>query len=115
MKELHEELRSLRNEKNISQSELAKYLGISQQAYSNYENNQREIPVKTVVALSKYYQISTDSLLGIESTGLGSTDLSSNYLGDTTLYDIACSIKRLKLRERKALVKYIRYLKREQK
>ena len=44
MKTLNEILRDLREDHDMKQETIAKYLGISQQAYSNYENGHRKIP-----------------------------------------------------------------------
>ncbi len=39
---------------------LAAYLGTTQQVYSRYEKGENEIPVKHIIALCKYYNISAD-------------------------------------------------------
>ena len=64
MKELRQLIRDLREDHDLTQREVASHLGVSQQTYSNYENGVREIPTSTVVALAKFYQVSTDYLLG---------------------------------------------------
>lgn len=111
MKELRETLRDLREDRDIKQKAIADYLGISQQTYSNYENGRREIPTNVVVALSKFYQISTDYLLGADTSYLGSANLQNTYLEDLTMHDIMYDIQTLRPEERQDLVKYIRYLK----
>ena len=65
MKELKQLIRDLREDHDLTKREVAAYLGVSQQTYSNYENGVREIPTNTVVALARYYQVSTDYLLGL--------------------------------------------------
>ena len=52
----------LREEKNLSQDDVAKSLKISRSAYINYENG-RDIPSSILIKLSKLYKISTDFLL----------------------------------------------------
>ena len=52
-------LRDLREDHDLTQREVAAYLGVSQQTYSNYENGVREIPTNTVVALARFYKVST--------------------------------------------------------
>lgn len=111
MRKTHEILRDLRHEHGIKQTAVAYYLNISQQAYSNYESGRHEVPVWAVVALSKYYKVSTDYLLGADTSYLGGTNLSDNYIGDLTMYDIIYEIQRLKRGKRRELVRYIRYLK----
>jgi len=111
MKELREMLRDLREDRDIKQKSVAQYLDISQQTYSNYENGRREIPAWVVVALSKFYQVSTDYLLGIDTSYLGSTNLQSAYLDTVTMHDVIYDIQNLEPDERQDLIKYIHYLK----
>ena len=63
MKTLNTILRDLREDHDIKQDTIAKFLGVSQQTYSNYENGHREIPVMVVKELAKFYKVSTDYLL----------------------------------------------------
>jgi len=65
MAELRLRLRELREERELSQAEMAKKLGVSQQTYSRYESHITEIPLKLLIYLAEYYDTSTDYLLGI--------------------------------------------------
>lgn len=56
----------LRNGKKLTQSDLAKYLNISRQAYCRYENDQREPSLETLCALADFYEETTDAILGRE-------------------------------------------------
>ena len=58
-------LKDLREDCDIKQIQLAKYLNIKQNTYSQYENGQRQIPLDLLVKLAKYYNTSTDYLLGL--------------------------------------------------
>lgn len=60
-------LRDLREDADKTQKEIAAVLGIDQRVYSNYETGKREIPVRYVIQLAKYYHTSTDYLLGLTS------------------------------------------------
>lgn len=111
MKELREIIRDLREDHDLKQKEIAAYLGIAQQTYSNYENGNREIPTWVVQELSKFYKVSTDYLLGAETGYLGNTNLRSTYLGDITMHDVVYDIQKLPPKERRDLLKYIRFLK----
>ncbi len=111
MKELREILRDLREDRDLKQKAVASYLGISQQTYSNYENGRREIPTSVVLALSKFYQVSTDYLLNTDTSYLGSTNLTNAYLDNVTMHDVMYDIQNLAPDERKDLIQYIRYLK----
>ena len=111
MKELRRIIRDLREDNDIKQKTIAEYLGVSQQTYSNYENGHRDIPIWAVVKLSKFYQVSTDYLLGADSGYLGNTNLSGKYLGDVTMHDVVYDLQKLSAKDRRDLLKYIRFLK----
>ena len=61
----------LRREKKISQKEAASSLGISQALLSHYENGLREPGLEFAVKAAKYYQVSTDYLLGVSGEKSG--------------------------------------------
>ena len=109
-KKLNTILRDLREDHDIKQKTLAKYLSVSQQTYSNYENGTREIPVAVVIALAKYYQVSTDYLLHSDTSYLGNIDMNAPYIDDLTMHDIVHDIQALEQSDRKDLVKFIRFL-----
>ena len=56
-------IRALREDKDITQKEMAKILNCSQQVYSNYELGQRDIPTDILIKLAKFHQVSTDYIL----------------------------------------------------
>ena len=56
-------IKDLREDCDLTQRELAEYLHIKQNTYSQYENGQRQIPIEMLIALAKYYHTSTDYLL----------------------------------------------------
>lgn len=58
-------LRDLREDRDMSQSAMAKLLKCSQQTYSRYESHTTEIPLESLIFLAEYYDTSTDYLLGI--------------------------------------------------
>jgi len=58
-------IRDLREDTDRTQQELANYLHIKQNTYSQYENGQRQIPLESLIALATLYQTSTDYLLGL--------------------------------------------------
>ena len=55
-------IKGLREDSDIKQKELADALGVSQRAYSHYENGTRKIPLDILIALAEYYDCSTDYL-----------------------------------------------------
>jgi len=52
-----------RNKKNLSQQNVADYLGISRQAYCNYETGKREASYETLLKLAECLETSVDELL----------------------------------------------------
>ena len=58
-------IRDLREDNNLTQAEVAKYLHIKQNTYSQYENEQRQLPISCLIALAKFYKTSTDYILGL--------------------------------------------------
>lgn len=50
-----------------TQQEVADYLGISRQAYSNYEAGKREPDFETLLKLGEYFDCSVDYLLGTKN------------------------------------------------
>ena len=57
IKELLELIKAKREEKGISQREIADYLGISQPAYRNIENGQTSLKVETLYQIAQYLGI----------------------------------------------------------
>lgn len=58
-------IRDLREDADITQKEIAKYLVCDQFLYSKYERGVRQVPLNVVVALAAYYDVTTDYLLGL--------------------------------------------------
>lgn len=65
-------LRDLREDADLTQKELADYLHIKQNTYSQYENGQRQIPIEHLISLARYYHTSTDYILRL-------TDIKTPY------------------------------------
>ena len=63
---MYERIRALREDKDLSQSDIAKMLNISQSTYSRYENGNLDIPTEILISLSKYYDVSVDYILGLK-------------------------------------------------
>lgn len=110
MKQTHELLRELRDERHYSQAYVAKYLGTTQQSYSNYELGIREIPLHHIVKLSHLYQVSVDYLLSIDGPYMGSTNLSQEYLEGVSLHQVVYEIQNLDEEKRKSLTEFVRFL-----
>lgn len=61
-------LKDLREDADITQREIAEYLHIRQNTYSQYENGQRQIPIEMLISLARYYNVSTDYILELTNT-----------------------------------------------
>ena len=57
-------IRDLREDKDLSQKELAEYLQIHQTTYSDYERGNLNVPVAILHKLADYYGVSVDYLIG---------------------------------------------------
>ena len=62
---VYQRIRDLREDKDITQREMAQILHCSQQVYSNYELGQRDIPTEILIRLAQYHRVSVDYILGI--------------------------------------------------
>lgn len=62
---IYRRIRDLREDKDITQREMAQILHCSQQVYSNYELGQRDIPTEMLIRLAQYHKVSVDYILGI--------------------------------------------------
>jgi len=60
---LYPRIRNLREDKDLTQTDMAKYLNISQRTYSRYENDERAIPVEILSKLADYHNTSIDYLV----------------------------------------------------
>ena len=58
-------LKELREQKGMSKSEVAKYLGISRPSYVNYENGKNN-PSRTIDKLCTLFNVSADYILGTD-------------------------------------------------
>lgn len=62
---MYKRIRDLREDKDMSQTALAKILGMSQTGYSKYETGENDIPTTILIALSTYHNVSVDYLLNL--------------------------------------------------
>ena len=66
MKIFSQRLRELRQDKHLSMKQLAKALNTTDAAISNWENGVNEPKISYLVTIAKYFNVSTDFLLGLE-------------------------------------------------
>lgn len=57
-------IRDMREDKDLTQKQIAEYLMCDQSLYSKYERGEREIPVSLLIKLADYYDVNMDYLIG---------------------------------------------------
>lgn len=62
---MYRRIRDLREDADLTQTQVAKYLGMSQTGYSKYETGENDVPTQVLIALAKFYHTSTDYILGL--------------------------------------------------
>ena len=60
---MYERIRNLREDKDWTQTDVAKKLNCSQRIYSNYERGEVDIPTSVLIKLADMHNTSTDYLL----------------------------------------------------
>lgn len=60
----NERIRDLREDKDLTQKEVAEILNTSQTVYSRYEIGIRALPIEHLIKLCKFYNVSADYILG---------------------------------------------------
>ena len=59
-----ERIRALREDHDLSQTDIARLLNVGQKTYSDYELGKTRIPLDSMIILAKYYNVSMDYLCG---------------------------------------------------
>lgn len=62
---VYQRIRDLREDKDLTQSEIADFLEMQQTQYSRYERGDRELPMHLFIKLAKYYNVSLDYIAGL--------------------------------------------------
>lgn len=60
-----ERLKVIREDNGLKKSEVAKILNIKQHTYSNYENGLNKLPLKHLIKLCEFYNVSANYFLGL--------------------------------------------------
>ena len=61
---MYRRIRDLREDRDLTQKQVAQILGMSQTGYSKYETGENDIPTPILIKLADFYNTSTDYLLG---------------------------------------------------
>lgn len=63
MRSFIDKIRGLREDNDLTQTQIAEVLGTSQTMYARYERGANEMPIHHLVSLCKFYNVSADYLL----------------------------------------------------
>ena len=86
-------LRQVREKNEMLQRDVANFLGISTSAYGFYETGARSMSAETAKRLAKFFNVSVDYLLGVETTNksllpvLGTVKAGYDYLAEENVID----------------------------
>lgn len=61
-------IKDLREDNDLTQSQVAEYLGTSQTMYARYERGANELPIRHLLKLCELYNVSSDFILGINKS-----------------------------------------------
>ena len=65
---MYQRIRDLREDRDLTQTQVAKILGMSQTGYSKYETGENDLPTSVLIRLADFYQTSIDYLLNQTDT-----------------------------------------------
>lgn len=65
---MYRRIRDLREDKDMTQKEMASILGMSQTGYSKYETGENDVPTNILIQLSNFHKVSIDYLLDLTDT-----------------------------------------------
>lgn len=71
MSDFAAKLKELRIKNNVTQSDIAKEIGVSETQYQNYEYGKHEPKLKYLIKICEFYKISADYLLGLQNFKTG--------------------------------------------
>ncbi len=60
----YEKMREIREDRGLTQADIAKVLNTTYQYYSTYESGKREMPLSRAIELADFYEVSLDFLVG---------------------------------------------------
>lgn len=105
-------IKDLRKERNITQSDLAKILNVTQDSISLWEKNKRVPDTQYIIQLADYFEVSTDYLLG-RSDDFGNvtvTTASSSAVLTPDEQELLELYKKLPKTRQKTVLDTIRYM-----
>ena len=103
-------IRSLREDRDLTQIAVARYLGISQQTYSSYELGFSAVSSNYLAKLAAFYGVSADYLLGLTAFEKPADTMEQIYAKGESLGRINTRMLNLSPERRKMLVDYLGFL-----
>ena len=61
-----EVIKELRQDNKLKQEDVAKAIGVNQQVYSRYELGKNEMPIRHLISICKFYNVTSDYVLGLK-------------------------------------------------
>ena len=61
---MYRRIRDLREDRDLTQTQVSQMLGMSQTGYSKYETGENDLPTQVLIRLADFYHTSVDYLLG---------------------------------------------------
>ncbi len=113
------QLKALRKERNISQADIARELGIKPAAVSKYETGRVPLSEDSIVRLCELFGVSADTLLGLPQPGASASEKNSSmlskvmgqiYPASLTMEDYLCTLLNTIARQKKQMDQTIRNL-----
>lgn len=96
-------LAELRQDRNLTQKDLAEFLHVSVGTISNYENNVHLPDMEKILILAKYFEVTTDYLLGRTPYNISPDLLNKDIANGVKISDLVRIINNLNTAEQKAL------------
>lgn len=62
---MYRRIRDLREDRDLTQSDMADFLNCTQVCYSHYELGKRDVPTEVLIKLAQFYHTTTDYILGL--------------------------------------------------
>ena len=107
MKSFCEILRELREDRDMTQADVANLLGTSQQYYSKYETGKYEMPIHYVVPLADFYGVSVDYLLGRTACRVRLEEYQKPIVAGYTADELLADVLTLDRKGRESVREYI--------
>lgn len=101
----YERIKNLREDKDLTQKQLADILFMQLTQYRRYETGEREIPLELAISLSKFYNVPIDYIAGIsDKINTSDTDLTAEEC------ELVNNYRKLRSQDKKKLIEIAKIL-----